>query len=77
MILVYGEGIWECYLIKIKLFAGKNEIWFMIFRLEARSLWEYYWMGGCILKLQIFKMLGNMIKFGTWIIKIGYKNWRV
>ena len=68
-----GKGYEICYLIKIKLVAGKDEIWFMIFKALSEKSWKYYWVGGYILKLKILNMLGKMIKFGTWIIKIGYK----
>ena len=37
----------------------------MIFRLVARSLLKYYWVGGLYAKFTGFKMLGKMIKFGT------------
>ena len=73
--IITGEGIWDCYLIKIKLVAGKDEIWLMIFKaLSEKSLKVLLGGGGgYMLNLKFLNMLGKMIKFGTWIIKIGYK----
>ena len=71
-----GTGYEVCYLIKIKSVAGKDEIWFMILKaLSEKSL--KLLMGGYMLNFKILNMLGKMIKFGTWIIKIGHKNRKV
>ena len=66
-----GKGYKICYLIKIKLCAGKNEIWFMIFKALSEKSLKVLLGGGYMLNLKILKLLGNMIKIGTWIVKIG------
>ena len=58
---------------KIKLFAGKDEIWFMIFKALSEKSLRVLLGGGVYANLKVLNMLGKMIKFGTWIIKIGYK----
>ena len=60
-------------LIKIKFVAGKNEMWSVIFKALSEKSLKVLLGGGVYAKLQILNMLGKMIKFGTWIIKIGYK----
>ena len=58
MFLDYGEGIRECHLMKIKLFAGKNEfLIYDLYALSAKSL-KVLLEGGYMLTLQILKMLG-------------------
>ena len=54
-----GKGYEICYLIKIKLCSGKNEIWFMIFKAWSEKSLEVLLGGGVYAKLQILNMLGR------------------
>ena len=50
-----GKGYEICYLIKIKLFAGKDEIWFMIFKALSEKSFKVLLGGGVYAKSKGFK----------------------
>ena len=50
-----GKGYEICYLIKIKLVAGKDEIWFMIFKALSEKSLKVLLGGGVYTKFTDFK----------------------
>ena len=50
-----GKGYEICYLIKIKLVAGKNEIWFMIFKALSEKSLKVLLDGGVYANFKDFK----------------------
>ena len=52
---ITGKGYEICYLIKIKFVAGKDEIWFVIFKALSEKSLKVLLGGGVYAKVKVFK----------------------